>query len=643
MKRSSQIPNRSLITKKNSTYILAILILIYITYFGFFQVSRHKAHWTFLDLAGIEQTVWNTIHGRPFAFTLFPATGKVVTDFESRVTVNFLGEHVQPILLILAIPYALFPHSETLLLSMCISVGLGAIPFYRIAQRRFHSNQFAVLLTSGYLFLPAIQTAIGWDPHGTSFVIPCILAALDAAESDKPGWWWLWSLLAMGTREDVPFVTGWAMVWMVPEKMRKQAIWILGIGIVWSMLNFFIIMPYFSEAPTPFLAFFSESGSEISNLNLIKKIIQPHFLISKFQRLLLYNLRLGLPLLFLYLFKPQAYIASLPLLVVNAVSANDAMVHPSLAHYSLPFISYLLVGSLDGMIWLRTRLHTIFPLLHWSGILRVSFLGTIFAVHLLEGYTPLNPFFVWPVKSGQEKYVKELLALIPENAPASMDMHIAAQDSQREILRIFPDIRDVEWVAMNVWYGGYPYGLQANMFTELFDNEDWRTAYAHQGLILLHKGEEPSRDFHNAFSIDSDPMLKTLSVFFSREDSGIELKGVDIVRLPLGNVYICTDWHRRVQSTALPYMGILNSKGEVQSVNLFTTLLFPELYGKVRNPFRDCTLVTIPATQITLPIVIRMVEDGESLPVLINNEVDIKGDIVVYNTEIEIGIDLRDY
>ena len=286
--------------------ILGVMITIYVSYFGYYQIARHNAHWTFLDLAGNEQTIWNTSQGRIFAYTLFPAAGKLVTDFDSRITVNRLGEHVQPILLLLALPYALFPRSETLLISMGLGIGLGAIPFYRIAKRRVHTDGWALLMTLGYLLLPAVETANGWDPHGTSYVIPCILAALDAAESGKPGWWWFWSLLAMGTREDIPFVTGWAMVWVVPKKLRRQAIWMLGIGTIWSLLNFLVIIPHFSQAPTPYLNFFVGTPEGASGASLLNQLVEPAFWFSKLQRFTLYNLRLGLPLLFLYFFDPRS-------------------------------------------------------------------------------------------------------------------------------------------------------------------------------------------------------------------------------------------------------------------------------------------------------------------------------------------------
>ncbi|MDF1512641.1 MAG: DUF2079 domain-containing protein [Anaerolineae bacterium] len=630
--------------KFKPAFILAVMIIVYVSYFSIYQIARHNAYWTFLDLAGNEQTIWNTSQGRPFAFTLYPATQRVVEDFTDRITTNRLGEHVQPILLLLAIPYALFLRSETLLVLMCLSVGLGAIPMYYIAKRRLQSDTWALLISLAYLLLPAVETANGWDPHGTSFVISCILAALDAADRNKPGWWWFWSILAMGTREDIPFITGWAMVWVVPKKLQRQAFWMLGIGTVWSILNFFVIIPYFSGAPTPFLDFFGGSVAGTGGTDLLSQAFFPSFWIDKVNRFWLYNLRLGLPLLFLYFGDPKSYMASLPLLFINTVSTNDAMIEPFSAHYSVPFIPYLLLGALNGINWLSVSLSTRYPSRNWSHFIKVSLVGTVLAIHVVGGYTPINPFFVWPQRTGQEQYAEQMLALLPENAPASLEMHLAAQDSQREILRIFPDKRDVEWIAFNVWYPGYPYGLVPNILRELYQNENWQTVYAEHGLILLKRAAGPPENIMHAYKADGNIRNEELDVRFGTMDNGLQLTAVDIIPIQLGNLHLCTEWTRLGKSTALPRIGLWNENDVVNSQHLlYTAYLYPEVFQQAEFTIRECTYYVVPVTKSNNLFTFSVEDEGMLLPVSILDESNLTMDLMGYSASIIININVRDF
>jgi len=432
---------------------LVLLIITYATYFSLYQMRRHRAFQTFFDLAAVEQTLWNTLQGRFMHYTLYPATGRVVTDFGDRLTENWLGEHVQPVLLLLLPFYGLWPHPETLLVVMCFSVALGAVPFYRLASRRIRSPLLSLLLTAGYLLLPAVETASGWDLHGTSFLVPLLLAALDAAEMGRLGWWWFWSLLAMGTREDLPFLVGWGMLWLVPYGMRRQAWYMASLGTCLSVLYFFMVIPYFGGEGTPFLDFFSLGAGSDTNLGV---------LLSSFLgiglRFLGYNIRLGVPLLFIYWLYPKAVLAALPTIIINSASHNPAMVLPAFAHYTLPVLPWLLFGALEGIVVLPRRLAAT----RWQRYRRSLPVLLLFvsmaASHTAEGYTHLSRAYLWPRPTGQGESLARILREIPEDASLSVDMHLAPHVAEREILRIFPDIRDVEWILLNVWYGGYPYG-----------------------------------------------------------------------------------------------------------------------------------------------------------------------------------------
>ena len=300
--------------------VLWFAVVAYAAYFSLYQIRQHRTFQTGLDTASIEQPIWNTLHGRFMRATYYPVSGSIVTDFSDRSTESLLGDHVQPILLVLALPYFLFPHTETLFITLSVAVALGAVPMYHIAERRFHIQWLALLFAIGYLLLPSIQVATVRDMHATAFLPPLLLAALDAAEREKRGWWWTATLLAMGCREDMPFLVGWAMLWMVSRKHRREAVGMFGIGAGLSLLYFAVVIPRFGGGGTPYLARFFPLGTDVSPAGIASVLQQPAFWHKILGTFVAYNVRLGLPLMFLYWLHWPTLLAILPVLFMNGFS-----------------------------------------------------------------------------------------------------------------------------------------------------------------------------------------------------------------------------------------------------------------------------------------------------------------------------------
>ena len=604
--------------KKWPLIVLSGIILVYITYFSVYQIARHYALWTSIDLSNMEQTIWNTLHGRFMHYTVYPATNEVIYDFTDRITESRLGEHVQPILLLLALPYMLIPRPETLLVTMCITVGLGALPFYYIVKRRLHSEKWSLLFAMAYLLLPAIQTASGWDLHGTSLLPTLLLCAFDAAERHNSFWWWVWALLAMGCREDIPFLVGWGMFFMVPKDLRRSAGYMLGLGFILSCLNFFIILPYFGGGHTPYLSFFLPVNSGGNNSSFLDLLTAGTFWKTKIINFLLFNFRLGIPLMGLYYLHWPTMLAIAPTLIINSLSHNPATIIPSYSHYSLPLIPWVLIGTIEGQRIISRQLMRPNSNLAWRAILSSGLFITIFATQLVEGYTPLNKNFVWPQPAPQYADIKILSALIPPNAPATIDMHIATHNAQRQTLRLFPDLRNVEWVFINVWQGGYPYGIAEGTWERLFSDPTWETVAAHNGLILLKQGQGPPEHIAVAFVPPDNGTPQDIKIQFGESSAKLYLHALHIKPLPLGNFYVCTDWENVGAETLSIKLGLYDQTHSgsklLNAIHTYPALL--QQPGK----FRDCTLLTQKShdSRITITLAAQT-EDQQSLPVLLIN------------------------
>ena len=280
---------------RTAVLILAFLVLSYVAFFSAYQIQRHHAFETNLDTLSVEQPLWNTLHGQFMRTTYYPITGTLVTNFNDRKTDSLLGDHVQLGLLSLLIPYAILPTTDTLMITLCICVGLGAIPMYRIVKRRLASPWLALLFAAGYLLLPALETNTSWDIHGANFLPPLLLAALDAAESGRVKLWWGLALLAMSLREDFPIFVGWAMIWMAPRDLRRQARLMFGIGLVYSLVSFLVIIPYFGGGGTPYIVRFFPMGTVMTPQGIWLAVSQASFWKNNLIKVIVYNVKLGFP------------------------------------------------------------------------------------------------------------------------------------------------------------------------------------------------------------------------------------------------------------------------------------------------------------------------------------------------------------
>ncbi len=592
--------------------LLILLVVGYAVFFSVYQIQRHHAFQTYIDLTNVEQTIWNTLHGRFLHITTHPTTGEIIRDFSGRATENLLADHVQPILLLLALPYALLPRAETLLVVMCVAVALGAIPMYRLAWRRLQNPWWALLFAVGYLLLPALETNSGWDIHGTNFLPPLLLAGLDAAQGGKRGRWWLWTLLAMSCREDMPFLVGWAFFWLVPREQRRDAGLLWGLGLLWSLLNFLVIIPHFAGgAGTPYLVRFFPPGTEMTPAGLLNVLPQFDFWRSTLAHFLGYNVRLGIPVLFLYLLHRPSLLAMLPTLLLNGFSWFQAARIPSYSHYSAAIVSWVLVGALEGFVTLERWLQQRRPAIRWRGLLAEGLLVALLAAHFLDGYTFINPSFVWPQPTGQEDAIEQVLAQIPADAPLSAEMHLSAHLAQRETLRVFPDLRDVEWVVVNVWFGGDPYGSLTPVWRELSADPAWETVTAHDGLLLLRRGAGPPRGVEAAFRSSKALPLYQVNVQFGEPGAGLRLLGFALHPLPEGHFVFCSRWKVESDYQIIPQLAVATQATEPLLWQPLESLRFvPQIFSQP-GMVQDCTAISSEQEGAELVLYIRSSDPAE--------------------------------
>lgn len=133
---------------------LAVVALAALATMAFSVVGLLRHHFyysTAMDFAFFDQVVWNTSQGRWFETSFTPY--------------NFLGQHVEPILLLFALLYRITPAPEWLILVQALAAGAAAILLYFVACRRLERPWLAALVAAAFLLSPSLHGALSFDYH----------------------------------------------------------------------------------------------------------------------------------------------------------------------------------------------------------------------------------------------------------------------------------------------------------------------------------------------------------------------------------------------------------------------------------------------------------------------------------------------
>ncbi len=321
-----------------ATGIMALVLAAYsITRFNHFNAKAY-------DLGLHAQVFWNTSHGRLFA-------GSIEVD-------NYLGDHVSPIILLLAPLYRLVPDPRLLLILQAVALASGALPLALLARRRLSVTPrlLSLLLALIFLTYPALGFVNRFEFHEEVLIVPLLLAAFLALEARRAGWMSLALLVALLCKEDVGLTVaafGLFAWWRArsfgdPEvgrgngqgdgredpaptgangrqrqasgrRMKTSGLAWAVAGVVWSLLALLVVIPAFRNAPSDTLTRYSWLLAGPSDVLGNPGRIAQHLLADP--RRLWMLVKFLLPVGFTSLLSP-AVLVSLPALAVNWLAGN---------------------------------------------------------------------------------------------------------------------------------------------------------------------------------------------------------------------------------------------------------------------------------------------------------------------------------
>lgn len=321
-------------------------MLIYVLDMGYQSVLRYltfKA--TAFDLGNMDQVLWNTIHGRLFQFT------NQAIDWYGPP--NRLGVHVEPVMLVVSLLYALYADPRVLLIFQTLVLAAGAPAVFLLTRRYFPSwPLLATIISIAYLVSPALLGINIFDFHPDSLATPLLLYAILALTYRRYITFLLLCLWVCACKEDMPLAIalfGILLIWKY--KLPRLGLTLLLGGGLWAFVAFKVVLPHFYAGVLANNFWYRYRFLGATPLAAVANILK-HPLILFTQVITIgrvyYIFSLVRSTGFLALLAPEWLLPALPKLLSNFLSSNQPN-YSGIYHYNAAIIPFVILATLHGL------------------------------------------------------------------------------------------------------------------------------------------------------------------------------------------------------------------------------------------------------------------------------------------------------
>jgi uncharacterized membrane protein len=412
---------------------------------GAASVLRHRAFESGrFDLGNMTQAVWSTSHGDLLS----------VTDVHGE-QISRLGAHFDPILVLLAPLWWLWPDPAVLLVAQAVTVAAGALPVFWLARRHVGTELPAAALAVAYLLYPPVQWLTVSDFHPVALACPLLLFAWWQLDQGRLWAFVLLAAAAIATKEHVGLaVAGMGLWYAVRHRAPRVGAAIAIAGGTLALAAALLVVPQF--APAGVSAF--ESRYESPSLG---------------GRDVSYVTSLLLPLAAAPLAAPLALLAALPEVGLNVLSSTVTQTSVK-THYAATIAPALLVAAVFGVARIGARFAYVVALAALAGMALLGPLGRI----ELRADT-------------RDEAARRALALVPDTAPVSATNALGAHLSARRRIFSFPVLREAEWIVVDEQRLTFRDSLvparARPALAALRRDRAWRPVFAERGIHVFRR------------------------------------------------------------------------------------------------------------------------------------------------------------
>ncbi len=477
---------------QKSKLIVLLLILFYIVYFtlvGFLRFDNFYAGR--FDLGNMDQTVWNTAHGRIFQ----------LTDPNGTEIISRLAFHADFILILLAPFYFIWENAKMLLLIQSSVIGFGAFFVYLISQKILKNNLVSVILSVTYLLNPALQHSNLYDFHAVTLATTFLLAAFYFFLEKRYFLFLLLVILSALTKEQVWTIASLfglylfipQLISLIKKKVFVKKELLIGIALfVLSLLIFYTLVwkaiPNARGGNHFALSYYSEFGT--SPGNIIKNIIlSPGKTLNTFLQpdRLEYLKQIFLPLGYLPLLSPLILIFAAPDLMINLLS-NNSQLHQIFYQYTATITPFLFIAAIYSI----KQLKNLFPKIPFTVFSLFLILSSLFS-SIEFGPLPFSksPNILMLTKPlTYRSTVENFLATIGEDKGVAATNNLGAHLSHRQRIYTIPTgLNKADYIVflLNDPTAQPSLDAQIKMAGELEENKNYIELYRLEDFVVFKK------------------------------------------------------------------------------------------------------------------------------------------------------------
>lgn len=428
--------------------VAAVFAAFYATCSLLIHASFHSNGW---DLGLIEQVVWNTAHGDLFEYS-----------FRSM---NYAGDHWQPLLLVVVPLQWLFGGPEALLVFQAIVLAAAAVPLF-LAVRRLAGEVAGYALVAAYLLSLGVARAVDFDFH-LEVVAPLLaFVALWALAAGRRAAFVGSALALLPMKEDGALLV-LALCWLAwfAFGWRRPAGWLALGAVVYGVVVTALVMPPLrGSTHSPITERYGYLGDSTPEMALTA-LTRPDLLWEQLNRAAAWE---ALALLlagvaFLPLAVPKLWPAVVPIILLPLLSTHQPQGALELHYMLVPTVGMVLLAALA----LRDRPWQRLPRgdLWWRRGALVAVALT--PVALFVWRSPLPPSFAAERDrfdvDGHAAAARAVVARIPADADVSAQSAFVAHLAERGHVYEFPRVGSADWVVVdakrwvpgNDWEAGY--------------------------------------------------------------------------------------------------------------------------------------------------------------------------------------------
>jgi uncharacterized membrane protein len=260
---------------------------------------------------------------------------------------NFLGDHWNPAIAVLAPFYRLFPTPVTLLVGQAVAIALGVVPITRAGMRHLGRwSGVAIGLAFGMSY--GIQAAVDFDFHEVCLAVPLLAFGLEALLAGRwtPVVAWVAPLVLV--KEDLGLTVAAIGLVLVLVGARRWGIGLAFFGVASFALTMKVLIPYFNargRVEPARLAVLPGTGSLPQRvLDLVLEVVTPGPKATTVLLLLVVTAFLAL--------RSRLIIAVLPTLGWRLISSNQNFGGQSF-HYDLVLMPIIFAALVDAAVHAR--------------------------------------------------------------------------------------------------------------------------------------------------------------------------------------------------------------------------------------------------------------------------------------------------